>query len=172
LVEHHIYCQYNAVKTALEQARELRAEDHEDHELTHIIINIKKHTLKSIKVNEFRTILTEEAQPCASNLCENKLNVDISSTDWESIFRSTQKPRLRVLQRKILRSIYPTNILLNKMGIANSDKCSACHSCDKGYTEHFFFACAIVKPTWILVEREPHFYYFIILLIVFTGIRP
>ena len=45
LVEHHIYCHYNAVKTALEQARELRAEDHEDHELTHIIINIKKHTL-------------------------------------------------------------------------------------------------------------------------------
>ena len=170
MVEHQIYFQYNAVKTALEQARELRAEDHQDHELIHIIIN--KKTKKSLKVNELRTVLTEEAQPCATNLWKNKLNVDISCTDWESIFRSTKEPRLRVLQWKILHNIYPTNILLNKTGIANSDKCSACHSCDKDYIEHFFFACAIVKPTWKLVEREPPYFFFFFFFNTFNGIRP
>ena len=72
----------------------------------------------------------------------------------------------RVLQWKILLNIkdliysirslkiyYPTNILLNKMGLANSDKCSACLSGDKD-NRTLFFACTKVKPIWKLVESE------------------
>ena len=68
----------------------------------------------------------------------NKLNVDINNTHWESIFQSTKEIGLRALQWKNVYAIYHANILLNKMGIENSDKCNACHSNDKDYITHFF----------------------------------
>ena len=90
----------------------------------------------------FRTLLTEEAQPPI--FWEKKLNVDISNTHWESIFQSTKEIGLRAIQWNNLHVIYHANILLNKMGIDNSDKCSACHSDDKAYITNFFFTYAKV----------------------------
>ena len=51
-----------------------------------------------------------------------------------------------------MHAIYHTNILLNKMGLENSEKWNADHSDDKDYITHVFFAYAKVKPTWKLLR--------------------
>ena len=76
---------------------------------------------------DLRTLLTVEAQPCTSGFLRNKLNVDISKTHWELVFRITKETKWSVLQLKILHNIYPTSVLLNKMGLAESDKINAMH---------------------------------------------
>ena len=66
-------------------------------------------------------------------------------------FTCTKETRLRVLQWKVLHNIYPTTILLHKMGIANSDDCKVCK--EKDFAEHFFFFCKSVTPLWQEVEK-------------------
>ena len=40
--------------------------------------------------------------------------------------KTTKETRLRVLKWKIFHDIYPTNIMLNRMNIRESDKCTFC----------------------------------------------
>ena len=49
---------------------------------------------------------------------------------------ATKEIRLRVLHWKITHSIYPTNILLHKMGLSNTENCNSCE--EKDYIEHFW----------------------------------
>ena len=101
-----------------------------------------------------RKLLSDETQPCAVNFWHRKLGVEITQTHWEATINATKETRLRVLHWKILHNIYPTNVLLNKMGIANSNKCNACTAGETDYTEHFFFKCATIHSIWKMVERE------------------
>ena len=49
--------------------------------------------------------------------------------------------------------IYPTNILLNKMGISNRKNCTfGCSQTD--YPEHFFFSCKNISTIWEYVEEK------------------
>ena len=47
------------------------------------------------------------------------LRVELNENYWEVAIRCTRETRLRVLHRKILHNIYPTNILLRKMGLVD-----------------------------------------------------
>ena len=97
-------------------------------------------------------MLADENKPCSINFWKRKLNTEIDKMN--AIFQSTSETRLRVLHWKILHNMYPTNILLNKMGISNSDTCNACNSGARDFIEHVFFHCTKVKPIWGLVEKE------------------
>jgi len=70
---------------------------------------------------------------------------------WELAFKCTGESRLRLLQWKILHNIYPTNILLHKMKISDTNKCKSCLEID--FTEHFFFYCNQVRKIWEEVEN-------------------
>ena len=59
----------------------------------------------------------------------------------------TKEVRLRVLQWKIIHNIYPTRILLYKMGKATDSNCCFCMVRD--FIEHFF-----CSPLWELVETK------------------
>ena len=48
-------------------------------------------------------------------------------------------------------NIYPTNILLNKTGIASNGNCARYGQEDN--IEHFFAECPAVKPLWTEVEN-------------------
>ena len=85
---------------------------------------------------------------------KKKFNIDIDRNYWSAAFTATKETRLGTLQWKILHNVYPTNILLKKMGIADSETCNACNSGDKGYIEHFFYACDKIKPIWKIIETE------------------
>ena len=107
-----------------------------------------------MKAKDFRKLLDDDTQPCATNFWNRQLNVCIDRQHWELAFNSTQETRLRVLHWKILHNIYPTSILQYKMGIANTNKCNVCAVDETDYIEHFFFACTKIKPVWRMVEQE------------------
>ena len=72
----------------------------------------------------------------------NKLNVNIQ--DYFSIAHEcTKETRLTLLHFKFIHNIYPTNILLNKMGLVTANNCLWCSGVD--YIEHAFFQCAKLK---------------------------
>ena len=58
---------------------------------------------------------------------------------WLNIPSKVKEARLVSLNWKILSNIYPTNILLHKMGKASSSNCTTCNK--KDYLEHFFYQC-------------------------------
>ena len=111
--------EYNAVKTAFDNARQHRLYLFEDIEQKARPMIIKSQTLASLKAKDFRKRLNEDIQPCSTNFWKRQLNVRLDRKHWELEFNSTQETRLRVLQWKILH-IYLTNILLCKMDIANT----------------------------------------------------
>ena len=55
-----------------------------------------------------------------------------------------------MLQWKISHNIYPTAILLTKMGIKNSELCEKCNL--KETTTHFFFECKMITFIWRELE--------------------
>ena len=66
-------------------------------------------------------------------------------------FLCTKETKLQTMQWKILHHIYPSNILLEKMKIKDSDKCEWCGVIDTSI--HFFFECSIVKVIWKEIEK-------------------
>ena len=82
------------------------------------------------------------------------------TTFWNNKFRKTcgrfHKDFLKKLDcthcnEKLLINIYPTNILLNKIGIAPNRIYT--QSDLEDYIEHFFAKCPAERPLWIEVEN-------------------
>ena len=98
---------------------------------------------------EFRNFIVKHAytEPCSVRFWLNKFNFTIDKGTWSLAWNTTQEIRLRELQWKILHNIYPTNILLLKMGLANDNKCPLCRT-EIDYIEHFFFTCSVIKYMW------------------------
>ena len=63
-----------------------------------------------------------------------------------------QETRLRVLQWKILHSIYPTDILLSKMKVRDSNKCSYCAD-TVDVIEHLFSWMSGCTWIWEIYRR-------------------
>ena len=86
----------------------------------------------------------------------------------------TKESRLRELHWKILHNIYPTNILLSKIGVTETNKCSYCTN-EIDFIEHFFFKCNKIRKLWKHIENvtQAKFGYFIKLdeIDVLLGIR-
>lgn len=101
------------------------------------------HNLKWIKEQE----PNETLKPCAVGFWLRKLNVTVNETVWKTPVNVTKEVRLIELQWKILHNIYPTNIILNKMQIADDNKCSLCRN-EVDYLEHFFYKCPPVLAFW------------------------
>lgn len=70
---------------------------------------------------------------------------------WKILFECTKETRLRVLQWKILHNIYPTRILLKKMGEVPDQLCPDCGEIE--YMEHFFFSCEKLRFFWKEVNK-------------------
>jgi hypothetical protein len=89
-------------------------------------------------------------KPCAQLFWERKYGLNIDKTYWKMALSATQEERARLLQWKILHNIFPTNILLHKMKIKESNRCSYCEETD--YLEHFFWKCIHLKDYWKKIE--------------------
>lgn len=76
---------------------------------------------------------------------QRKTGVDIS-THFDIAHNSCTESRLRLMHFKILHNIYPTNILLNRMQISNTELCEVCRVPD--YVEHFFIHCKRLRGFW------------------------
>ena len=75
----------------------------------------------------------------------------INEETWSNIFSSTKETKLQEFQWKIVHNIFPTNILLSKIGIKNSENCESCGVTD--YLEHFFIDCHRIGSFWNDVEK-------------------
>ena len=53
---------------------------------------------------------------------------------------------------KIIHGIYPTNILLQKMGIKKYNVCDLCHEVDT--LTHFFYECPALKEFWKIIQLK------------------
>ena len=66
---------------------------------------------------------------CAANFWKHKLNVNIQDI-FSIAHECTKETRLRLLQFKFIHNIYPTNILLNKMGLVTTNNYVWCSELD------------------------------------------
>ena len=136
---------YSAVRTALQalvvRSRNLTLNTHTEPQ-THML------SAKSI-----RRLITQDksSPPCSVRFWLNKYNYTITKEHWCVARISTREERLRLLQWKILHNIYPTQILLHKMKIAETNRCS-CGDVD--YIEHFFWKCPKLDQFWTNVIRN------------------
>ena len=141
-----IQLDYNAVRTAVDS--------YLNQENVPIATNTIRDTLPNkLTAQTFRKIITESkaVQPSASFFWRNRYNYNIDKNNWLMGYSSTQEERLRLLQWKILHNIYPTNILLQKMGIRINNLCDSCLEVD--VIEHFFWRCKKLKQFWKNVEN-------------------
>ena len=150
----HRLLECNAVNTTLRQARQhnglhLRNNPSEE-DSPKVTLNDK--AVISFSVKDFRQLLTKDMTNRARWASgEKKLDTEIDNRSLEAAFNANQETRLKVHQWKIPHKIYPTNILLHKTGITNSETCNACHSVQLDYREHTWEK---INPTWQLVNKE------------------
>ena len=107
--------------------------------------------LSNTKPKEINRIIKDRCANNISSYGENfwrrKLNFDFSKEVWLTPRSCTQEIRLLELQWKINHNLYPTNILLQKMKVTDTNKCDTCVD-EVDYIEHFFFTCPLVNAYW------------------------
>ena len=97
----------------------------------------------------YEAIMTEEKCYC-ENMWETKTGIKIDSGKWTDIFFHHKEIKLQEIQWKILHNVFPTNILLNRMGLEPSEKCKFCQVTD--FIEHYFFDCYRLFNFWNYVS--------------------
>ena len=109
------------------------------------------HSIDKLERKSFYNIIRQQGEPLCISRWKRQYNVDITKIHW-TIVHDIKETKLRALIFKVLHNIYPTNILLFKMKLAESQNCKLCGEMD--FIEHFFFNCAKVKPLWIEIGRD------------------
>ena len=110
-------------------------------------ILFQENTFGDFKRQGFLKEISTIETPSAHNFWARKFQMFVPKDMWSIPWRSTKETRLRALQFKILHNIYPTYILLEKIGIAPNSLCQLGKVHD--FTEHFF----AVKPMWKEIEE-------------------
>ena len=144
--------EYNVVKVAVQKFIEQYAIQQDISEQQGVLIFDNK-ILKTAR--EFRIHLVKKiySEPCSVNFWNNKLKIGITKWHWEIIRTVSKESRLRELHWKILHNIYPTNIILNKLGIAASNRCTYCED-NIDFIEHFFVECPKISILWSFIEGK------------------
>lgn len=107
------------------------------------------HKIESISTELVRTTLLENRckQPCSVAFWSRKFpGTVIDKSTFLVPIEATREVRLRMIQWKIVHNIYPTSILLCKMGIKDSSNCNHCGQ--REYIEHFFCNCTSLEGMW------------------------
>ena len=85
---------------------------------------------------------------CGKMFWMKKYNIDISN-HFVLAYNATKESRLRLLHFKILHNIFPSNILLNRMGIKDTELCDYCG--ERDVIEHMLIHCNRLKGFWAMV---------------------
>ena len=99
----------------------------------------------------FYSLIIEKQTPHVEESWTKIYNQKFDNEIWRIPSQATSETKLISLQWKILHMIYPTNTLLNKMGIKDTNVCAYCNEIDT--LEHFFFECNIVYPVWDEISK-------------------
>ena len=110
-------------------------------------------SLDQITRKNIYNLIKPTDSPFCISYWKRKHNIDIGVRNWE-VIRNLKENRLRVLAWKILHTIYPTGISLQKMNLRNTDKCPHCAEQSTDSLEHFFVECTSVKSVWVEIRSE------------------
>ena len=97
------------------------------------------------------SLIMKNEEPTRVEQFWSKKNITLDKKHWLMPFKCTKETRLHILQWKILHNIYPTAIMLNKMGVVDSINCKTCGVTE--FSEHFFFQCNSTRQLWEEVEK-------------------
>lgn len=123
-------------------------------------VTVSKPLLTSLlKLNNksLRLVFVKQKQQGSTLNCvafwKRKLNIVINPY-FIMASKATTESKLKVLHFKLIHNIYPSNFLLHKMKIKNTNICDYCHEVD--FLEHMFVSCQRLKSFWdtimIIVE--------------------
>ena len=80
-----------------------------------------------------------------------EFGIKLNELTWSQIFSSSKETKLQEFQWKVVHNIFPTNILLNRMGLKQSEKCDFCGETE--FIEHLFYDCKRLEQLWQKVEN-------------------
>ena len=112
------------------------------------------HNLNCSNINRkqiYQLLLGKERCYCET-FWERKFDTKLHETTWGNVFKFVKEIKLQELQWKILHNIFPTNILLKRMGITQSEKCDYCGEND--LIEHYFYLCERNRNLWTKVNQK------------------
>ena len=100
----------------------------------------------------YNTLISNTIEPNCCLKWNQKLNDRIV---WKNVFFKIQKIRdikLKWFQICIVHRIIATNIVLNKMRVVSTDKCSFCKE-QRDSIQHFLWGCQYVQRFWLDCEK-------------------
>ena len=106
--------------------------------------------MNSKEKNTYKMFVKNETCYC-ENMWKNKFGYKVNEQSWTNIFKDIIEVKLQEIQWKILHNIFPTNILLNRMGIKNTENCEFCN--EKDFVEHYFFNCRKLVQFWKFINN-------------------
>lgn len=145
------WLEYRAVHEAVRNFLSTLDEPFQQRNICTTFLMFKGKKVTSIKHFRQELICEKYSNPCCTGFWKRKLNYDVTPPTWLTATECTKETRLRLLHWKIIHNIYPTNILLQKMKVTDSNHCSLCTNC-VDFIEHFFYECPPVKKFWHCIE--------------------
>ena len=115
-------------------------------------INLLLTTFFSLKNDQQRKIISQNNSQsiCGMNFWSKHLKTDVLPLYSASI-ASIKEIKMRHLLFKIFHNIFPSNYLLNKYKIRDSNKC-VCGEID--HIDHYFVDCVLIKEFWRDVKNH------------------
>ena len=104
-------------------------------------------------IKEYLEKKENKPQSNISRHWKRKFDFELDENIWMLARAATKETRLLELQWKLNHNIYPTNILLQKMKVKETNKCDTCLG-DVDFIEHFFFQCPKVSKLWENAEKN------------------
>ena len=115
-------------------------------------MGIYNDSIDKLNRKQIYKLLINNEQCYCEKMWENKLNRKLKPNTWKNLFIEFKETELIQLQWKILHNIYPTNILLQKIGIKHSNKCDFCE--ERDIIEHTFFRCKRLNNFWSDISKQ------------------
>ena len=105
----------------------------------------------TISRKDIMKLITNPEIPYSENSWKRQFGDNFDKKFWSLPFECTKETKLQVMQWKIMHEIFPSNILLKKMKLKDSENCGLCGERDT--VIHFFYECICVKSVWKELEK-------------------
>ena len=144
--------EYNALINAIPQQWKREMENNYPKATIQQEINTELGPLSKLSNKKIRDFFNKRQnhEICAVKFWKQKLDIDVKEY-FALATECTKEARLRLLHFKFIHNIYPTNILLKKMGLTASETCLWCPETD--FIEHASYKCTKLQNFWKNVKQ-------------------
>ena len=140
--------EYTTMKIAISKIKENMIIDNREQE-----VFFREDKCKSLSRKKIYEIIAIKEPNFCEQMWERKIGNQVNENIWNNMFKSIKEIKLLEIQWKILQNVFPTNILLNRIGIKQSENCDFCDN-QRDYVEHYFFQCTRLLHFWAYVSNH------------------